>query len=99
MRRQNKEIYYYQTQQGKEIDFLTIYPNGEMALYQVCLIMQDEATKQRELTAIIQGMDELKLQQSTIITMDQSETLQIESGSVHIIPLWQFLTKDYMPSV
>jgi len=69
LRRQNEEIYYYQTQQGKEIDFLTVSPNSKMALYQVCLLMKDKETKQRELTAITQGMEELKLQIQELIVL------------------------------
>ena len=91
LRRLYQEIFYYQTQQGKEIDFLTIRPNGKMQLYQVSLTLKDEDTRTRELTAITQAMGELKLKQATIITQDESETIHTKEGHIHIVPLWQFI--------
>jgi uncharacterized protein len=91
LRRQHDDIYYYPTPRGKEVDFLTMNPNGQIALYQASLSLKDEKTKQREVSAMIEAMKELQLTQATIVTMETSETLQTEAGEIHVIPLWQLL--------
>lgn len=94
LRRNYQEIFYYQTALGKEVDFLTVDPSGQMALYQVSLQMADAATRQREIVAMEQAMIELKLTQGVIVTMLESEEVSVVSGSIIVLPLWQFLRSD-----
>ena len=94
LRRQHQEIFYYQTAQGKEVDFLTIDPNGEMALYQVAHQMNQETTRQREVSAMEQAMGELQLLQGVIVTMSESEEISVVAGKIRVIPLWQLLAKS-----
>lgn len=91
LRRAIQDIHYYQTQNGLEVDFLTICPNGKMALYQVTYSMLSETTRQRELRALLQALDELQLKRGTIVTMDESEALEIDGKQISIIPASLFL--------
>ncbi len=93
LRRRHEEIFYYQTAQGKEIDFFIIEPNGHMLLYQVSYQMGQESTKQREISAMEQAMAELHLSEGVIVTMDESEEISVTAGEIRIIPLQQLLTK------
>lgn len=94
LRRRHEEIFYYQTAQGKEIDFLTIDPNGHMALYQVCYQMDQETTKRREISAMEQAMIELQLSEGIVITMNESEKITVMAGEIKIIPLRQLLIPE-----
>ena len=94
LRRQHRDIFYYQTAQGKEVDFLIIEPSGHMALYQVAHQMNLASTKQREVSAMEQAMAELHLSQGVIVTMSESEEISVAGGKITVIPLWQLLAKS-----
>jgi predicted AAA+ superfamily ATPase len=59
LRRQGKKIYYYTTQNGYEIDFVTIDITGKKELIQVCWNMDDAKTAEREERALMQAENEL----------------------------------------
>lgn len=48
LRRRGDEIYFYQTNDGYEVDFFTRKPDGELGLYQVAWEMNDPETFARE---------------------------------------------------
>lgn len=94
LRRNSKEIFYYQTRSGKEVDFLTLTPAGAIAIYQVTVSLADVNTKQREISAIQEAMAELQLQAGIIITIDEEHSIKVPEGTVHCIPLSRFLCQD-----
>lgn len=61
LRRENKTIYYYTTQSGYEIDFITIDPEGKKEILQVAWEIDDPKTLERELRALKEAEQELKL--------------------------------------
>ncbi len=67
LRRKGHEIYYYLTQDGYEVDFLTRDLHGNLNLYQVALEMQDEKTLLRETRALQSAEKELGIK-GTLIT-------------------------------
>lgn len=86
-------IFYYKTQSGKEIDFVVQKINGALQLFQVCLNANDEQTRQREVSAIIEAAQELDLQQAWIITFDEIETIVIKNLTIHVLPYWQWVLR------
>ena len=91
LRRKMKDIFYYKTKTGKEIDFIVMLNRKEKLLVQVCETMADENTRKREITALIEAMPELKLNKSLIVTRNESERVETKSGVIQIVPIWQFL--------
>lgn len=61
LRRQNKNIFYYQTQSGYEIDFVAETQEGKRELIQVVWDMNDSETRIREERALEEAMRELNL--------------------------------------
>jgi len=59
LRRQGKEIFYYKTQDGYEIDFVAVDKRGERELIQVTWDMSDPKTAEREQRALNQATKEL----------------------------------------
>lgn len=59
LRRQGRKIYYYTTQNGYEIDFVTIDKTGEKELIQVSWSMDDPKTAEREERGLVQAVQEL----------------------------------------
>ena len=90
LRRQMPEVFYYRTAAGHEVDF-AVGSAGEIRLIQVCMDLSDDETRKRELRSLDEAMRELDVKESSIVTLDQSEELTLESGRVHVVPIWSFL--------
>lgn len=66
LRKKCKEIYYYKTEEGYEVDFLAVYPSGERKLYQVTWDITNKETLKREQRALEAAQMELKLSDELI---------------------------------
>ncbi|NGX50033.1 MAG: hypothetical protein K940chlam5_01643, partial [Candidatus Anoxychlamydiales bacterium] len=86
-----ENIYYYKTKTGKEVDFVTQQANGKIKLYQACVTLNNEKTKNREISAIVDAAKELNLNEAFIITSDESEVIELSSLKIHVIPYWQWV--------
>lgn len=61
LRRQGKEIFYYNTKEGYEIDFVTVDKAGEREVIQVTWDMSDPKTAEKEQRALKQAEKELEI--------------------------------------
>jgi hypothetical protein len=84
LRRQTFDIHYYKTSNGHEVDFVT-GTEGNLSLYQVCVDLEDEDTKNRELRAIKEACIELQCQRATVVTLQQTETIHAENCEIMIV--------------
>lgn len=81
---------------GKEVDFV----EGDAALgeatslVQVCFDMSDEATREREVSALKEAMQRFKCTESLIVTFDEEEDIQTATGLVKVRPAWKWLLED-----
>jgi uncharacterized protein len=91
IRRASSSIFYYKTASGKEVDFCWIDINGRKNLVQVSFDLNDEKTRKREVSAIIEAMDEIKVKNAKLVTMNESDILTIEDKTIEIIPAWEYL--------
>jgi uncharacterized protein len=86
-----ENIFYYKTNSGKEVDFAAQHANGAVELFQVTVDLNDEKTKEREISALLHAAKELGIKEAKIITFDTSEILEIDSITLHILPYWQWV--------
>lgn len=91
LRRVTPEIHYYRTRTGREVDFVVRTPDGATMLVQVCESLADPHTRKREVTALTQAMDELKLNSGVIVTRGDTEHIDAGGMSIDVLPAWQFL--------
>ena len=84
-------IYYYKTHSGKEVDFVTQSLNGQVELFQVCVELDNEKTKQREIAAIVEAANELNIKHARIITSDTSKHYETDNITIEMIPYWQWV--------
>jgi predicted AAA+ superfamily ATPase len=93
--RRKKELYYWKSKKGNEIDFVVKEGFQITEAIQVCFSLEDATTKQREIKSLIEVNDELKAEHLTVITDDEDSTISIESPSgrrkINVIPLWKWL--------
>jgi hypothetical protein len=91
LRRVTPDIFYYKTKAGREVDFITGRQGPSRMLVQVCESMVDQQTRKRETTALAEAMTELKLSQGIIVTRNEEEQIQVDSGKIDVVPAWRFL--------
>lgn len=93
LRRDMEQIYYYKTAQGEEIDF-AVGPDSDIQLIQVCWSLgKDERIRDREFSPLLDGMEELGLEESWIITSYEEEEFKDEKTGriIHIVPAYTWL--------
>lgn len=76
LRRQGKDIFYYHTKEGYEVDFVTVDKSGERELIQVTWDMKDPKTAEREQRALECAEKELGIK-GRIITNREYAVQQI----------------------
>lgn len=91
LRRVTPDISYFKTRAGREVDFIAQRQDRSRLLVQVCESLADPQTRKRETTALAEAMAELKLAAGTIVTRGEEEQIQIESGTIDVVPAWRFL--------
>lgn len=91
LRRRGKEIYYYKTEKGLEIDFLILKENVT-ELIQVSVTLENLETRKRELRVFKEAKKELKGElKMMLITFDHSEIIEYDGVEIGIINVLEFL--------
>lgn len=80
---------YYLTEKKHEVDFLFQDQLGKKKLIQVCWELNEDSLE-RETRALDEAMSELKLKESLIITLNQSEIINTRNGKIKILSLFDF---------
>ena len=91
LRRITPDIFYYKSKSGREVDFVVQRQNSSRMLLQVCASMAEPLTRKREVMALSEAMAELHLTEGTIVTRGEEEQIQVESGTINVLPAWRFL--------
>lgn len=74
----NKDIFYYKTKSGKEVDFIIKKGLKVADLIQVCFDIGNPKTKKREIQALLEAGHELNCQEIKIVTYNEDE--KVENG-------------------
>jgi uncharacterized protein len=91
LRRKSHEIYYYSTPAGYEVDFYL--PESDQ-LIQVAQSMDNPATREREIRALVDGMDALSLSSGLILADSNAETTTRDGFSITIRSLAEWLLES-----
>ena len=91
LKRRNKEVYYWKSNNGKKVDFLTKKGTGITGAFQVCLDLENKTTKDREMSGLIAAEKELNVNQATVLTDNVEGEEKLGNLKVHILPLWKWL--------
>ncbi len=89
--RRGKEPYYWRDEQGGEVDFVVKEGMKIKEIIQVCYDIEDEKTKKREIKALLNAIQEFKIEQGVIITENFEEEEKIDGKTIKYIPLWKWL--------
>lgn len=70
LRRQKKDVYFYNTRDGYEVDFIAVAKDGAREIIQVTLEMNDSETRKRETRALVQAEEELGISGRIVTLQD-----------------------------
>lgn len=90
LKRRGKELFYYRTENGNEVDFVCREGRKITDVIQVAKELRDEKTKGRELKALFRAMDETEVKSGTIVTYEDEEEIKENSKVVTIMPAYKF---------
>jgi predicted AAA+ superfamily ATPase len=89
LKRREKEVYYYKTENNLEVDFFL--RGKKLELVQVSWNLTDKKTRERELKALFEAMDELKITNGLVLTDDDEETVKQGEKIVEVKPVYKWL--------
>ena len=91
LQRRRKEVYYYKTKDGFEVDFAIKEGREIKKLIQVAWSLEKADVKERELRALSAAMKELRVNKSLILTDDYEETVRFEKKTIKALPVYKWL--------
>ena len=91
LRRERKNVYYWKSKDGYEVDFVLREGAKVKSLLQVTYDMEDEKTRKREVRGLLKASKELKCNNLKIITWDYESEEEVEGKKIKYVPLWKFL--------
>lgn len=89
LKRRYKNIYFHRQQ--RECDFLIKEGLHITMAIQVCVQLNSDTTRQRELEGLIEALNMYNLKEGYIITENEETTEKIEHFTIHVIPIWKWL--------
>lgn len=90
LRRRNKQVFYYK--QNQEVDFVITELGKPIDAIQVCYSdLENQETREREINALFECLQDLKLSSGKILTLSLDDVLLREGKKIHFIPLYQWL--------
>ena len=87
LRRKSSEVYYFKAKQ--EVD-LYVCTNKEY-LVNVSYLIEDEKTLTREINALKEGMRYFKLDRAYLVTAQRDELIEVDEGTIEVVPMWKWL--------
>ncbi len=91
LRRFGAEKIRYFLYNDKEVDFIIGDENGVKQIVQVCYIIEDFETREREIKPLIKASELLDCQNMTILTWDTEDEVDVEGKPIKFLPLWKWL--------
>ena len=89
--RRNKEIFYWKSKRGKEVDFIVKKGLKIEQAIQVSTTLSEYKTKQREIDGLLDASQELNVKDLIIITEDDEGEEEIGETKIKLIPLWKWM--------
>lgn len=89
-------ISYYLTTSRREVDFIVGDPElgDPHQLIQACADLSNPITREREMRALAEAMAETGIREAMILTLHESDTVEVPEGTVRVVPAWEWLLAD-----
>ncbi|MBT9130898.1 MAG: hypothetical protein DDT40_00318 [candidate division WS2 bacterium] len=85
------EIFYWQDNQKREVDFVVKEGKEVKTLIQVSDNLDNIKTREREINSLLKASEELRCNQLLVITSDTEADEKIKGKEMRFLPLWKWL--------
>ena len=89
-----KNLFYYRSFDGKEVDYVLKEGQKIEQLIQVCYDIENYLTKEREIKGLFKASRELKCSNLLVITWDYEYEETIDGKKIFYQPLWKWLLRQ-----
>jgi predicted AAA+ superfamily ATPase len=89
--RRNEEIYYWKSSSDKEVDFILKKGTQLLTAIQVSIDISNDATKEREFSALLCAHRELGIDDLIVLTKDDEYDIIYHDTNISIKPIWKYL--------
>lgn len=86
----DKTLFYYRSQNDKEVDFVLRRGTRIESLVQVCYDMSNAKTEKREVGSIVECAEELKCDNLIIVTSDDNRLIEKKNYKIKVVPFAEF---------
>jgi predicted AAA+ superfamily ATPase len=90
----HRDLFYYQTRNGREVDFIIKKNNVITNLIQVAYSLIDSDVEKREVKALAEAGEELNCKDLIIITWNEEKNIVYKNFQIKIIPFWHWLKNE-----
>lgn len=87
----NRDLFYYKTRNSREVDFVVKQETKISELIQVAYRTDDKIIQNREIKALLEASEELRVNKLTVLTWDEEKQVQKNRKTINFLPLWQWL--------
>jgi len=91
LKRRQKEVYYYKTENGLEVDFVVRVGTKVLEVIQVTQSLANTKTKEREINALLETLKELKKKEGMILTENDEDEFVVDKKVVKVVPIYKWL--------
>lgn len=91
LRKKYVDIYYYKTKKDKEVDF---YLPREKTFIQVSQSILESITREREISALCEAMNEVEKTVGVIVTENEKDELVFNNIKICVIPIYEWLSAE-----
>lgn len=88
LRKRNLEVYYFK--EKRECDFVVFQNTVFQYAIQVCTVLHAD-NRQREMEGLLAALDFFKITKGYILTMNQTDSIQIENKTIEIVKAKDFV--------
>jgi len=91
LKRRGKNVSYYRTREGFEVDFVVTGKNKETELIQVSYSIENTSVENREMRSLVIAGKHLNAGSLTIVTLNDEKTFEIDGIKINVVPAWKWL--------
>jgi predicted AAA+ superfamily ATPase len=88
----NKNIFYYKTKEGYEVDFIIKEKDVVHSLIQVCYDLSSQNTLEREVRSLVLAAKELTCTNLIIVSLIDQRKIEVDGLTIKVIPVVEWLT-------
>ncbi|MEI6436092.1 MAG: ATP-binding protein [Bacteroidota bacterium] len=89
----NRDLFYYQTRNNREVDFILKQGSRVTELIQVVYSASNIDTFDREIKSLMEASDELNVEKLTLVSWNEKNKVEKGSKTIQVVPAWEWMMK------